>query len=587
MDSPGQTWGRKAMERFGGHGSVAVPWSWQIWSALLQQLRVLLEFVYYSVWTVFQICRLEVHFRIMDELAGHRVQHLSADGNPGQSFIISSSYNSNTGVLVSGSGPLCANGADRAGKRDLSSLQAEDLCRSLVDDFVFRAAGCFDSGPADSDVPREATSSWELKHPSFWEACEFLEKNTMDEVCTESPEDEPLEVTSDDLMKSLPDCKPITVQDSFWDDDDEDADSSCEEFKSEDSQALWESFTKSKDPYNTFSFSACLSSCSQKESVQSAPHTLKHKDEQRDSSSAGDTEGESQNKSLRMYCLGRSWTDSDSDWESSSEASEGDLEENEKLWESFNNPSDPYNLLHFTACPVASSPKKTSQEGQKKCSGRAKQDRNCSEIESLSSDSVFESPSLWQDIDLEERQHSEDLSSDSEQNDDLWKSFSQSADPYHPLHFRACLESSPTARKKSIHLKNEESTANISQKVTCSKPVLPKRHFKHYCPKSLQVTIWKKSSNVVPEGVQKKDEKQMKKVSFSPVVQVHVMHAWSFASRAARRGPWEEMARDRVRFRRRIQDMEQAIGYCFSTAHRGKMQDYLSHKCRTPPAVVA
>lgn len=60
-------------------------------------------------------------------------------------------------------------------------------------------------------------------------------------------------------------------------------------------------------------------------------------------------------------------------------------------------------------------------------------------------------------------------------------------------------------------------------------------------------------------------------VQFSPQVQVHKMRAWSFAQRASRKGHWEELARDRDRFRRRIKETEQAIGYCLNQAHREKI----------------
>ena len=45
----------------------------------------------------------------------------------------------------------------------------------------------------------------------------------------------------------------------------------------------------------------------------------------------------------------------------------------------------------------------------------------------------------------------------------------------------------------------------------------------------------------------------MKTVKFdcdSPIV--HTMYAWDFAYRNARRGHWEQIARDRERFRRKI-----------------------------------
>ena len=64
-------------------------------------------------------------------------------------------------------------------------------------------------------------------------------------------------------------------------------------------------------------------------------------------------------------------------------------------------------------------------------------------------------------------------------------------------------------------------------------------------------------------------------VQFSPLVQVHVMRTWPFARQASRKGHWEEMARDRDRFRRRVQETEQAIGYCFTQPHREKIRAYL------------
>lgn len=35
-----------------------------------------------------------------------------------------------------------------------------------------------------------------------------------------------------------------------------------------------------------------------------------------------------------------------------------------------------------------------------------------------------------------------------------------------------------------------------------------------------------------------------------------------------RRGPWEELARDRCRFLRRCQEVEQSIAYCLTPQHR-------------------
>ena len=43
-----------------------------------------------------------------------------------------------------------------------------------------------------------------------------------------------------------------------------------------------------------------------------------------------------------------------------------------------------------------------------------------------------------------------------------------------------------------------------------------------------------------------------KKVSFSDDIEIHTMIYWSFAYQSARKGKWEECARDRERFKRRI-----------------------------------
>jgi len=43
------------------------------------------------------------------------------------------------------------------------------------------------------------------------------------------------------------------------------------------------------------------------------------------------------------------------------------------------------------------------------------------------------------------------------------------------------------------------------------------------------------------------------------------------SSEEDRKGPWEELARDGCRFQKRIQETEEAIGYCFTTEHRQRV----------------
>ncbi|XP_076231760.1 protein phosphatase 1 regulatory subunit 15 [Calliopsis andreniformis] len=58
------------------------------------------------------------------------------------------------------------------------------------------------------------------------------------------------------------------------------------------------------------------------------------------------------------------------------------------------------------------------------------------------------------------------------------------------------------------------------------------------------------------------------KVKFNLNPVVHVMVQWDYAYRAARRGPWEEMARDRERFRGRINCIERVLNPILTSQHR-------------------
>lgn len=59
--------------------------------------------------------------------------------------------------------------------------------------------------------------------------------------------------------------------------------------------------------------------------------------------------------------------------------------------------------------------------------------------------------------------------------------------------------------------------------------------------------------------------KMCKQVSFKPepeLAVVHHMFAWSYAYRSCRKGPWEQYARDRVHFRRRIETLSCILTPC-------------------------
>lgn len=46
-----------------------------------------------------------------------------------------------------------------------------------------------------------------------------------------------------------------------------------------------------------------------------------------------------------------------------------------------------------------------------------------------------------------------------------------------------------------------------------------------------------------------------------------------------RKGPWEELARDGCRFHKRIQETEDAIGYCLTVEHRQRIRNRFQEMC--------
>lgn len=66
-------------------------------------------------------------------------------------------------------------------------------------------------------------------------------------------------------------------------------------------------------------------------------------------------------------------------------------------------------------------------------------------------------------------------------------------------------------------------------------------------------------------------EASASKVRFNLTPKVHIMVQWDYAYRAARRGPWEEMARDRERFKGRINSIDRVLRPILSTQHRTRI----------------
>lgn len=68
------------------------------------------------------------------------------------------------------------------------------------------------------------------------------------------------------------------------------------------------------------------------------------------------------------------------------------------------------------------------------------------------------------------------------------------------------------------------------------------------------------------------------KVQFNDKPVIHHIFAWSFAYQAARKGPWEQYARDSDRFKQRIKQTEKKIGHIFPRNHVTLPTNQISHR---------
>ncbi|TRZ01862.1 hypothetical protein DNTS_026302 [Danionella cerebrum] len=221
----------------------------------------------------------------------------------------------------------------------------------------------------------------------------------------------------------------------------------------------------------------------------------------------------------------------DSDDESEEDSDEEDHSETERLWNALCQTEDPYNPRNFTA-PLRTSSKPSSAATDSSIS------RSPPALMSMQPSPSPSSPSFSENESSEET-----CEMDEEENCRLWNSFRCVTDPYSLLNFQAPIQTQDVVK------------GSCKEKA----PGVPR-----YNRQEAEERLDSGFSEISPMPcTSSATALQLKKVTF--VEEVEEFYA---SSDEDRHGPWEELARDRCRFQRRVQEVEESISFCFSPTFR-------------------